>query len=204
MTNIFNIDINTVSNKYIKLEGYFQHINYFKEFDSEIREIFKFDDEMLSELTKYLNNIKSSKRIVGIHIRLTNIPGEPLKNFCYNIPSEKFYIDAMNQFDPENVIFIALSNDIQRAMSDYPNLKNIIPFSGGLFEDMCLLSLCDDFILSPSTYGWWGCFLSKSVDKKIIQCAPFFNCRNNKDWKEDYDYYFENSMKYDSINLKFL
>ena len=39
-----------------------------------------------------------------------------------------------------------------------------------LKEDLALLSLCDHHIITNSTYSWWGAYLSKSPNKKII-CA---------------------------------
>ena len=35
-------------------------------------------------------------------------------------------------------------------------------------DDLALLSLCDNHITTNSTYSWWGAYLSKSKNKKII------------------------------------
>jgi hypothetical protein len=191
-------------NSNVKLEGYFQHIKYFQEYESIIRHIFEFDNDMVEKYKNYLKSLKKNNKtkIVAVHMRITNIANEHPQNSCYCISTKNFFEDSMALFDLENDIFIGVSNDIDRAMRDY-KLKNVIPFSGGLIEDMCLMSLCDHYILSPSTYSWWACFLNPNKDKKIIHSTPFFNPKGTAG-PEKYDYYFENSIKYDNVNSKFL
>jgi hypothetical protein len=38
----------------------------------------------------------------------------------------------------------------------------------GMASDLNLISLCKNHITSNSTFSWWGAYLSKHSDKKII------------------------------------
>jgi len=40
--------------------------------------------------------------------------------------------------------------------------------------DMCVGSLCSDFIIANSTFSWWMSFLGRHSDKKILMPFPWF------------------------------
>ena len=47
--------------------------------------------------------------------------------------------------------------------------------------DLCLMSLCSDFIIANSTYSWWGAWLSANKDKKVIATVQWFGTGYTKD-----------------------
>jgi hypothetical protein len=193
--NLFNI--NNKNN--IKLVGYFQNINYFNKHKDIIRNIFKFDDYLINHYRSYLQSLKinSNSKIIGIHLRLSDYKTDDINSFLYTFPTLNFINDSISLFDKDNDIFLIFSNDIERVKSIY-NLthKNIYYISEGQIQDLCILSLCDNYILSSSTYGWWGCFLNPNDDKQIIMLYPWFNqTAHGKDIK--IDLYFENCKIYD-------
>ena len=40
--------------------------------------------------------------------------------------------------------------------------------------DLCLISSCQDFIISNSTFGWWGAWLGAGEGKRVILPTPWY------------------------------
>jgi hypothetical protein len=113
--------------------------------------------------------------IVSIHIRKGDYT-LPMFSFA-NVDSEYYTKAVVNHFLPiENYNFLIFSNDIKYAQSLFegPNIQFVEP-QGGLKictdsekEDLVLMSLCNHHITTNSSYSWWGAYLSKNLNKKII------------------------------------
>ncbi len=74
-----------------------------------------------------------------------------------------------------DVHFFVFSDSIEWVQE---NLKLPYPHSfigqgaGKNYEDITLMSLCKHFILSNSSFGWWGAWLSPTPDEQKIVIAP--------------------------------
>lgn len=49
------------------------------------------------------------------------------------------------------------------------------------YEDLRLISACDNFIISNSTFHWWGAWLNPNKDKIVIAPNPWFNSYTMED-----------------------
>ena len=54
------------------------------------------------------------------------------------------------------------------------NGRGKLEYSLSPWVDLCLMSLCNGAIVPNTTFGWWGAWLQKSKDKKIVCQFPYF------------------------------
>ena len=194
----------------IIIDGYFQDIKYFEEYKSLIKMIFRFDEKIQKNCNSWKE--KFNKKIIGIHLRVPDIYHEPIHKFLYTVPTPDYLKSALTTFD-KNYKFIVFSNNItwskelfHEVLKDYD-----IEYQENSNEttDLCKLTLCDGYILSPSSFSWWGIFLN-SKEVPVVQCFPWFsitgngsdlNFQTDQFYREDYKVFDINANKW-IINKK--
>jgi hypothetical protein len=160
---------------HVTLNGYFQTEKYFKNAEKLIRLDFRFKEEILKEVDSHYNNILADNP-VSICIRdyedSFDYPG--CSHNHRNIPIEYFY-EAIEMFGKDRT-YIVCSNNIGR-FKEFFNGNNFI-FNDveskveKQFFDLCLISKCQDFIISNSTFSWWGAWLGNRG--KVIAPTPWY------------------------------
>jgi len=148
------------------LNGYFQTEKYFKNAEKLIRLDFQFKEEIVDEVDYAWGDVLAEKP-VSICIRYYNdafdYPG--CERNHWNIPVS-YYQKAIEMMG-EDRKYIICSNDVDRYKKVFKGdnffFNDMKTKSEKAFFDLCLISKCDDFIISNSTFSWWGAWLgSKS------------------------------------------
>lgn len=125
----------------------------------------------------FLEQIKSTNS-VGVHIRRGDYV--TLGLIACNIKYYEACIKRMSEIE-NNAVFFIFSDDI-------PWVKDSLKVEAPLVfidnnnpspEDMRLLYSCNHFIMSNSTFSWWGAFLGKCPTKKVM-CPRYWNIKNMK------------------------
>ena len=136
-----------------------------------------------------IKNQLGNKPYVSIHVRL----GDYLHpNHHFAILDGDYYEKAIieNFLPIEDYNFVVFSNDIAytKEMFSGDNIFFVEPVSGEKVctdsekEDLALMSLCDHHITSNSSYSWWGAYLSKNKDKKIICPTNWLKAYHQSSW----------------------
>ena len=91
--------------------------------------------------------------------------------------------EAFSYFNLKNYYILIFSDDIQWCKQNI-KLDNCIYITSDIFDDyeqLYLMSLCDDNIISNSSFSWWGSYLNNNINKKIIAPKIWFgtNCDYN-------------------------
>jgi hypothetical protein len=171
---------------HVTLNGYFQTEKYFKNAEKLIRLDFRFKKEIQEEVDQYYGEY-FPQRPVSISIRHyndtfdypgcdknhRNIPIEYYHKAIEILGKDKLYIISSNSIELYKKHFIGdnfIFNDVQTQ-----NEKG--------FFDLCLSANCDNFIISNSTFSWWGAWLGNRgrhpistmpVGGRVIAPTPWY------------------------------
>ena len=182
--------INNSFDKNLHLEGHFESPRYFNIYSDEIRKQYKFVKEAEFKQLPIYQEIKNSKS-VGICIRQNRFNEGYGKNNSENINKSKYYSKEQIKYINKSVELVR--NKAQDAKfylwsNDYSNInkedfnfevnfvdtakyKNILDVRA---LNLFLLSKCKHFIVTPSTFSWWGAWLGENKDSIILRPNPNF------------------------------
>ena len=151
-----------------ELCGFFQSWKYFAHCEDVIRKQFEFSDAVKSKVKEKYGKI--DKKTVAVHIRRGDYV--KLADYHFNLPVD-YYKKAMDEFDAHQ--FFVFSDEPAWCKAQDFGRQNITFIEGndeGM--DMCLMSQCSNFIIANSSFSWWGAWLSKSKNKKVIAPLKWF------------------------------
>jgi hypothetical protein len=149
--------------------GYYQTEKYFKNHKEIIKNIFAPNQEFINKVKTdfdFLNNGVT----LGIHVRRENFYINQQTSPSLTI---EYYNEALARA-PRHENILIVSDDIEWCKENF-KFNNVF-FSEGYndYEDIWLLSLCNHFIISNSSFSWWGAYLSRNVDKVVITPSKWF------------------------------
>lgn len=173
----------------VNIDGYRQTEKYFKHIEKSIREDYEFKDEIYEPCKEFIDQFNGN--IVLLHIRRGDNVGRP---DWYPIPTIEHYEYLLNKHFSDNQPVLICSDDLdwvkeQKLFSGdrfylsetriyYP--KEVLNGAGQMekslvpFYDLCLMTMCSDAIIANSSLSWWGAWLQKNPNKKVITQTPWF------------------------------
>ena len=154
---------------HVDLRGYFQTEKYFKHIEKEIRRDFTFKDEILNPCKEMIESVENP---IALHVRR----GDYIKNAenHFNLPSV-YYEAALSKFDADRNVIVFSDDPVWcHDEGTFADDRFIISENEDNRVALCLMSLCDDFIIANSSYSWWGAWLSTNKDKTVIAPAQWF------------------------------
>lgn len=195
--------IEYVKNTDIVLKGYFQSFKYINR--KKILRQFSVDKNSL----EFINNkfpFILENNYTSIHVRR----GDYMK-MMYNHPfcGLTYYKNAVECIG-ENEKFIVVSDDIKWC-KEHLKFKNIIFVENSSpVIDLFIQSLCQNNIISNSSFSWWGAFLNNNPGKKVIAPANWFGFKKKyntsdlipRNWKIIDNYSFSILFRSHIQNLK--
>ncbi len=176
ITSFIDFNVKNLFSENLFLEGYFESEKYFQAFSSDIKNEFKFKMIDLYKENNFYNDIKNSNSVsicirqhrFSERLRPTNAKDiENSKTFTYDQIS--YIKKAINIIKKKinNPKFFLWSNDHSDLSDHFPNDHFTYVSSESTNNDLFLMTQAKHFIVVPSTFNWWGSWLS-DYDNKII------------------------------------
>lgn len=154
---------------HISLHGFFQSEKYFKHIESEIREDLTFKNEVLKPCKEMISGVENP---LALHVRRTDY----IKNSeNHHVLSLEYYKKALEFFEKDrNIIIFSDDPEWCKSQELFSDDRFMVSENTDNRVDLCLMSLCNDFIIANSSYSWWGAWLSSNKNKKVIAPLEWF------------------------------
>lgn len=170
----FNYNAIPKFNNNTKMVGYFQSEKYFLNNQEKIFNIFSIDDLTNNLLeTKYGDILNHNT--CSIHVRR----GDYVRLNQYHPPQSIEYYKESIKIIGEDSHYLIFSDDINWCKENLSFIKNKTFIEGNDdYQDLYLMSMCKNNIIANSSFSWWGAWLNKNEDKKIISPKLWFGEKN--------------------------
>ena len=159
-----------------RLMGFFMSPKYF--LDLNPADIFKSLAVPLSSWSSDFLPVLNGHRSIGVHIRL----GDYIFLGDKVIPQEDYFISGIDllkaEMGPNTKVFFFTDEPlkVEQLFPKLVNLGEVVspPSYTTSVENLILLSKCDGFVCSNSTFSWWAATLSNAPAEWIVRPSYFF------------------------------
>lgn len=179
------------------LHGWFQSEKYFN--IDKTKKYLKFRDEIIEEVKRKYKDILLKRNIL-ISVRRGDFVHNP---YYFQLDYKYYFLAITTQFpDWQTCNLIFTSDNINYCKKHFNFLQNAVFIEkSSAIEQLVLGSLCDDFVISNSTFSWWQAWLGEKEESKIIR--PIHNLRGDFGIKnDDKDYFPDRWIPFDSESEK--
>jgi hypothetical protein len=154
------------------INGFFQSEKYFNDNRNEILNYFQPTQYILNCLKKY-DFVKY--KTTSIHIRR----GDYLNNKdLHTVQSIDYFNFAIETLKEKTEKYIIFSDDIDWCKLNFIGDQFIFIENEKDYNELYLMSLCDNNIISNSSFGWWGAWMNKNNNKIVIAPEKWFGPAN--------------------------
>ena len=166
------IDIPVIENN-LNLVGYFQSEKYFDSAREELLELFEPSSPIRHYAAEKYKEMLSIDNKVSLQVRVGRRQG-PDSPELHASANAEFIRKSMAEFD-NDCTFVVFADMMEEARKLMPaGKKYIFVENEANYVDMWLMSHFKNYIVSPSTFGWWGAWLSKNENPKVVVMKDWF------------------------------
>ena len=148
------------------IDGWRQSERYFLRVADEIRQVFGFSDD-LKNTVQTRHKAALSRPAIAISVRR----GDFVDNPNYAQLPVRYYILGLLDGIPDwrNYNVILFSDDMAYCRTQFEGVPGVHFANGTDIEQLALMTFCQHFIVSNSTFSWWGAWLGEKSGSIVVR-----------------------------------
>ena len=108
---------------------------------------------------------------IALHVRRTDYSQYTHHPIC----GVEYYEKALSYFDSDRPVIVFSDDPLWcHDEATFADDRFMISQSGDQYVDLCLMTMCTDFIIANSSFSWWGAWLSESANKQVVAPSKWF------------------------------
>jgi hypothetical protein len=174
------VDLRTLPHNTKILYGYLQNPEIFSSIRDDIQSLVRLPLKKQIEVEDLIKKYKSSgNRLIALHVRRGDY-AHPDSFGC--LLTSKYFANALSKFDLSKSTVLIFTDTPEWCKADTFLSRFQIIEEDSATVSLVLMSLCDDFVVSASTFSWWGTWLNSGKSKKVVAPLPY-NEFDDKVWE---------------------
>jgi hypothetical protein len=169
------------TNNNIEFYGYYQSSKNFLKHKKVIMDLFSPNNKEINFLIEKYPEIKLEKTL-SLHVRRGDYINSPK---VHPVISKSYIEESIKQIGDYSHLFIF--TDDKKWVLENLNYNNLTIVDDKDYNEMWLMSLCKNNIISNSTFSWWGSFLNKNQKKIVIAPSIWFGENGPINYKDLYE-----------------
>jgi len=153
----------------VSLYGYFQTERYFSHITDSIKEDFTFKSDVVENCKEVIGGLENP---ISLHVRRTDYVE---KSQDHPPCSLDYYKEALSRFDSDRTVVI-FSDDVKwcKEQEIFKPDRFLVSETDNNVYDLCMMTMCSDYIIANSSFSWWGAWLSKNSNPTVIAPKRWF------------------------------
>lgn len=151
------------------IDGWRQSERYFINAEAQVRELLSFSPtirDRVHDITSSLVDMNEPRPFVAVSVRR----GDFVDNPNYAQLPITYYLNAMLDHWGTDAQYLIFSDDLAYCRVHFEALPHVW-FADGLIdvEQLALMQACHHFIISNSTFSWWGAWLGEDLGSVVVR-----------------------------------
>lgn len=158
------------------LDGYFQSQRYFEHCIPAVRRYFtpsKMVGAYVREVMAEIHNIYAGRRITVIQVRRDDYL---TSNGYHTVQPVEYYQQAMDILDKDTDLYLLFCDKtaIDWCKDHFSSKQLLVAPQDHSVGDLFVMAQATNYIISTSTFGWWGAWLNPNEHKTVIAPRAWF------------------------------